>query len=86
MMEIATQTKWVVALEAWRRFTQIYPQLGYGSGYWILTNFLRYNREHLIAADVIRKARGRFWLADISRFPDVAFELATGKHVRKERV
>ena len=84
-MDSETQTKWVVAREAWRQFTQAYPQLGYGSGYWILANFLRYYRHHLLAADVIRKARGRFWLADVSRFPDVAFDLATGKHARGER-
>lgn len=78
-MEKQTQTQWVVAHDAWRQFTQTHPQLGYRPGYWVLANFLRYHRDQLLAADVIRKARGRFWIADLTRFSSVAFDLATGK-------
>lgn len=80
-------SNWVTGEEGWNLFVQKNPRLGYPPGRWGFVNFLRSRRtrsdlitarEHLQNADVLRRARGRFWLVDSRRFPSVAFDIATG--------
>jgi hypothetical protein len=40
-------------------------------------NFLRNAKPHLVAADAIRLAKRKFWIAHQSRFPETAFEIST---------
>lgn len=69
--------EWVTAAVAWKHFVDEHPELGYRAGRWPLYNFLRFHRSRLQAADAIRKARNRFWVAHRSRFAEVAFQCAT---------
>lgn len=70
---------WVPAPEAWKKFIQAHPELGYREGMWPFHNFLRFHRAQLQAADAIRKARKRFWIANVTRFVETAFACATGQ-------
>ncbi len=69
---------WITALDAWKLFTEAHPELGYRGGIQQFYNFLRRNRDALVAQDAIRRAKRRFWIAHKHRFIDVAFELSTG--------
>lgn len=72
-------SNWIPAFDAWQEFVKQHPQLGFTNTYWGLHNFLRSNRQRLAGADIIRKARNKFWLADTERFSDAVFAIATGK-------
>lgn len=75
------QSEWQPAAEAWRAFTEAHPELGYnpkGSAEWQFHNFLRQHRAALQAADAIRMAKSRFWIAHRARFRAAAFDCATG--------
>lgn len=70
---------WVTAGEAWNAFIEEHPELGYSPGVWSLHNFLRRYRNALEGVDVIRQAKGRFWVARMEPFKAAAFECATGR-------
>ena len=79
--------EWVTGEEAWTLFVKKYPYLGYPTGRWGFINFLRSHRtrsdptlarEYLQKIDVLRRARGRFWLANAEHFPAAAFDFCTG--------
>jgi hypothetical protein len=72
-----TQHQWTTGHGAWSALTQTHPELSYRDGRQQFHNFLRTNRDALVAADAIRKAKGRHWIAHTERFIAVAFELAT---------
>jgi hypothetical protein len=71
--------EWVTGLDAWLAFAQEHPELGYQSGKWGFHNFLRRYRDVLVSIDAIRLAKGRFWVAHLTRFSQGAFNCATGK-------
>lgn len=73
-----TQHHWTTAHEAWRVFTQVHPELSYRDGRQAFYNFMRLYREELVAADAIRRAKKKHWVAHTERFIAVAFALATG--------
>jgi hypothetical protein len=73
-----TNHEWVTAHKAWQAFTADHPELGYQAGKWGLHNFLRRYRQVLVMVDAIRLAKGRFWVAHLSRFKAAAFDCATG--------
>lgn len=68
---------WKIAAEVWRDFAAAYPILGLNPEKWAFTNFMRHAKADLVAADVLRKANGKHWIASASRFPAIAFELVT---------
>jgi hypothetical protein len=72
-------SNWTVGVSAWNAFVQSHPELGLRPGRWPFHNFLRFHRSSLVAADAIRLARKRFWIAHLDRFDVAAFECATGK-------
>ena len=80
-MTTETQTQpgesWGIAAEVWRDFVTANPVLGLNPGPWALTNFLRHAKPALVAADVLRKARGRHWIAHRAKFAAVAFDLVS---------
>jgi hypothetical protein len=78
--------EWVTAGNAWQAFTNEHPELGYPQDKWAFHNFLRRYRHELITADAIRFAKGRFWIAHVSRFKDVAFARATGQALSQNDV
>lgn len=80
-----TEHEWVTGPNAWHAFVHEHPELGYPPGKWGFHNFLRRYREVLVAVDAIRLARGRFWVAHLSRFETAAFQCATGKLSQEER-
>jgi hypothetical protein len=69
---------WTTGPEAWDLFVGRHPELGYRAGKWRFHNFLRSFREPLLAADAIRCAQGRRWVAHCDRFEVTAFGCATG--------
>lgn len=71
--------EWVTAAQAWQGFIEEHPELGYQPGVWSLHNFLRRYRRNLEGADIIRRAKGRFWVARMKAFKAAAFECATGR-------
>jgi hypothetical protein len=71
--------EWVTAADAWHAFTLTHPELGYPENHWAFHNFLRRYRAALIAVDAIRVAKGRFYIAHLSRFKEAAFACATGQ-------
>lgn len=73
------ETVWTTGVDAWKQFVHKHPELGYRAGKWGFHNFLRYYRDPLVAADAIRLAKRRFWVANSERFSEVAFECATGR-------
>ncbi len=68
---------WAPALDAWAKFVQEHPELGYRPGFWQLHNFLRLHRDALVKHDAIRKARNKFWIANLQSFNSAAFDCAT---------
>lgn len=72
-------SNWIPGVSAWDAFVQHHPELGLRSGKWPFYNFLRFHRRSLLAADAIRFARRRFWIANVERFDEAAFDCATGK-------
>lgn len=76
---MASVHEWVTAGEAWQAFIEEHPELGYPPGVWALHNFLRRYRAVLEQADVIRRAKGKFWVARLEAFKTAAFECATGR-------
>lgn len=73
-----SHNEWVLASEAWTIFTQQHPELSLKASFWQFHNFLRLHRVSLLSRDAIRKARGRWWIAHVERFPSAAFDCATG--------
>lgn len=73
-----TDHGWTTGHAAWRLFTQVHPELAYRDGPQQFYNFLRYHRDALVARDVLRRAKGKFWIAHTGRFIDAAFDLASG--------
>jgi hypothetical protein len=73
-----SQAEWGTGPAAWEQFTIRHPELGYRPGRQRFHNFLRHHREALLAADAIRIAKRRYWIAHFERFNDVGFECATG--------
>ena len=73
-----TDHLWMTGPDAWAYFTRQHPELGYKDGRQQFYNFLRYHRDQLVAADAIRRAKSKFWVAHRQRFTEVAFALATG--------
>ena len=76
------KTHWVVAIEAWRKFVQAHPELGYRDGVWQFRNFLRVHKQQLVQQDVIRMAKRRYWIAQLPKFIEAAFDSCTGVVVR----
>jgi hypothetical protein len=72
------QQDWRCAREVWDDFADKHPHLRLKPGKWPMHNFLRSHKEQLQRSDVIRLVRGRFWIADTTRFDAVAFSCATG--------
>lgn len=70
--------QWTTAHDAWKRFTQVHPELAYRDGAQQFYNFMRNHRDALVACDALRRAKGKFWIAHTERFTEAAFELATG--------
>jgi hypothetical protein len=70
--------EWMTAADAWALFVKRHPELAYREGRWQFHNFLRMHREALRAADAIRMAKGRHWIAHRERFMRAAFDCATG--------
>jgi hypothetical protein len=69
---------WVIGHEAWKSFTQARPDLRYSPSQFGFNNFLRYHRDSLVAAGVLRKCKNKFWVADTRHFNQAAFDAATG--------
>lgn len=78
-MEDEVIVQWVGINEAWRNFCAKHPELGQKPEQWALTNVLRVNTAPLVAADAIRKVRGRHWIAQPETFERTMFDLLTGK-------
>jgi hypothetical protein len=72
------ESEWITAADAWVAFVKKHPELAYRPGHWQFHNFLRQHRDALCAADAMRKAKGRHWIAHRERFEKVAFDCATG--------
>ncbi len=72
-----TKTEWLTGPQAWAEFVATHPELGYKPGRMNFHNFLRNAKPHLVAADAIRLAKRKFWIAHQSRFPETAFEIST---------
>jgi hypothetical protein len=68
---------WTTGPQAWAVFISRHPELGYRPGHWAFHNFLRASRSQLLAADAIRLAKRRHWIAHVDRFCSVAFECCT---------
>jgi hypothetical protein len=75
--EMKAQT-WTTGPKAWGIFVDQHPELGYKPGRMNFHNFLRLNREALRLNDAIRLAKNKFWIAEVDKFCDVAFQCATG--------
>ena len=71
-------SNWEPLRPVFDRFVAAHPELGLNPGYWAMTNVLRTYRTALVAADVIRMANKRHWIADNSRFNQTLFDLITG--------
>ena len=69
---------WVPLMTCWSQFTSDHHVLGLRDSYHAAHNFLRRYRDALLAADVLRRANRRFWIADANRFSAFAFDLVTG--------
>lgn len=79
-MQLQTSnSQWVVGLEAWANFASSHAELGYRPGHMNFHNFLRNARPELLRQDAIRRAKNRYWIAHIEKFPEVAFAIATGQ-------
>lgn len=74
----AATSEWVVAEEGWRNFCAKHPELDLRPTLWAFHNFLRATREQLVAADALRKAKGKHWIVHVERFDKAAFDLLTG--------
>jgi hypothetical protein len=72
-----TNSQWIVGPQAWAEFVNLHPELGYKPGRMNFHNFLRNAKNQLLAADAIRLAKRKFWIAHQSRFPETAFEIST---------
>lgn len=72
-----TKTEWLTGPQAWAEFVTTHPELGYKPGRMNFHNFLRNAKSRLVAADAIRLAKRKFWIAHQSRFPETAFEIST---------
>lgn len=73
------KSQWVVGTNAWAQFASKHEELGYRPGRMNFHNFLRIARAELLKHDAIRRAKNRYWIAHIDRFPAVAFDIATGQ-------
>jgi hypothetical protein len=78
------ESDWDTAHHVWALFVRRHPELRYPEGRWGFHNFNRAFRRGLLAADAIRLARNKFWVAHRERFPLVAFDLATSYANRSE--
>lgn len=72
-----TNSQWIVGPQAWADFVIAHPELGYKPGRMNFHNFLRNAKHQLVAADAIRLAKKKFWIAHPSRFAHAAFEIST---------
>ena len=79
MQSQTSQSQWVVGIHACARFASVHAELGYRPGRMNFHNFLRNARPELLRQDAIRRAKNRYWIAHIDRFPEVAFAIATGQ-------
>jgi hypothetical protein len=70
-------SEWMTAHEAFAAFCAQHPELGLRPSYWSLHNLLRHHRQPLEAADALRRANGRHWIAHRERFDSVLFDLLT---------
>jgi hypothetical protein len=75
----AEESPWQPGVKAWDRFVVKRPELGFKPGHYSFHNFLRRHRDTLIRADVIRRARNRFWVVHTERLIQVGFDCATGR-------
>lgn len=79
MQSQSSLSQWVVGINAWAQFASDHVELGYRPGRMNFHNFLRNARPELLRQDAIRRAKNRYWIAHIDRFPEVAFAIATGQ-------
>lgn len=79
MQSQTSPSQWVVGTSAWAQFAADHVELGYRPGRMNFHNFLRNARSELLNHDAIRRAKNRYWIAHIDRFPAVAFAIATGQ-------
>lgn len=70
-------TDWTTGYEAWQKFTERHPELGYKPGRMNFHNFLRFHRNVLVGVDALRIAKRKFWIAHVERFCAAAFDCAT---------
>lgn len=80
-----TASEWVTAHEGFATFCATHPELGLRPSYWGLHNMLRHHRQVLEAADALRRANGRHWIAHRERFPRTLFDLLTLSTRREPR-
>ena len=73
------KSQWVVGTSAWAQFAEAHAELGYRPGRMNFHNFLRNARPELLRQDAIRRAKNRYWIAHVDRFPAVAFAISTGQ-------
>lgn len=72
-----TNNPWVPIHVAWAETVEQHPELCLASGPYAVYNFLRSARETLLLRGVIKKVRGRRWIADRSTFADAVFDFVT---------
>ncbi|NBW13974.1 MAG: hypothetical protein EBR82_38820 [Caulobacteraceae bacterium] len=77
-------SEWGVAHEVWQQFAKHHQELRVKSNAYAFHNFLRRAKAPLVAADAIRIANGKHWIAHRERFNQVAFELLTQREVDSE--
>lgn len=68
---------WTTAHEAHAQFCATHPELGLKPSFYGMHNLFRRFREPLEAADALRKASGRHWIAHRERYPKTLFDLLT---------
>ncbi len=75
------KSEWGVAHEVWQAFAKHHEELRIKGNAAAFHNFLRRAKAPLVAADAIRIANGKHWIAHRERFALVAFELLTQQGV-----
>jgi hypothetical protein len=73
--------EWGVGHEVWQAFAKQHQELRIKGNAHAFHNFLRRAKAPLVAADAIRIANGKHWIAHRERFALVAFELLTQQEI-----
>jgi hypothetical protein len=70
----ATKPNLDTATKVWDEFVEANPCLGYVTGRWSFTHFIRTHSQKL-EPDVLYKTHRGHWLADRNRFADAALKI-----------